>query len=310
MLSRRFLRIKALKALYSHACSHEQQLLRTQKNMLFSVQKSYELYPILMNLCVEVSKYSKIVVELNKKKFFKTEQDINPNMYLVNNRIVKMIAENEYLNKALEDSTFSWEDNDDIIKKIYTRMSNREYYKRYVQAEDSFENDKEFLKNFYRKEVEDFEPLYERIEEVSVYWYDDIEFITCKCLSNIFEIKENTGLRPYPVYQKDEDRDFVINLLAYSIKDMDKNIESIKGLLKNWEIERVALMDKLAISLAMTEINHFPLIPVNVILNEYIEVTKFYSTPNSGVFVNGILDKYISSLKSHDALNKTGKGLE
>ncbi|MEG1553595.1 MAG: transcription antitermination factor NusB [Rikenellaceae bacterium] len=309
MLSRRFLRIKALKALYGHVCSNEDKLMNTQKNMLFSIQKSYELYPILMNLSVEVCKYASMVVERNKNKHIKGDRDENPNMYFVNNRLIRQIADNELLNKALANSIFTWEDSDDIFKKIYNRVVKRDYYNRYISAPDSFENDKEFLINFYRKEIEDFEPLYDRLESCSVYWYDDIEFITSKCITTIVETDETKGITPFPAYQNDEDKIFVTNLLSYTISDMEKNIESIKGTLKNWEIERVTMMDRLILSMAMTEINHFPLIPTKVTLDEYIEITKHYSTQNSSTFVNGILDKYLSNLRESGELKKTGRGL-
>lgn len=309
MLSRRFLRIKALKALYGHVCSSETKLMNTQKNMLFGIQKSYELYPILMNLSVEVSKYANTVIERNKNKFVKEEQDINPNTFFVNNRIVRHIAENKQLSEGLDKSIFSWEDSEDIFKKIYNRMIKRDYYARYISAPDSFENDREFLINFYRKEIEDFEPLYEKLEECSIYWYDDIEFVTSKCITTIVEADPINGVKPFPAYQNDDDKLFVTNLLSYTISDMDANIENIKATLKNWEIERVTLMDRLILSMAMSEINHFPLIPTKVTLDEYIEITKHYSTQNSGTFVNGILDKYLSTLKEQGKLNKVGRGL-
>lgn len=309
MLSRRFLRIKALKALYGHVCSGEDKLMNTQKNMLFGIQKSYELYPILMNLSVEVCKYAHTVIERNKNKLVKSEEDMNPNTYFINNRLIRMIAENEQLSKGLEGSIFSWDDSDDIFKKIYNRMIKRDYYGRYIAAPDSFENDKEFLINFYRKEIEDFEPLYDRLEECSVYWYDDIEFVTSKCISTVVEADPIKGVKPFPAYQNEDDKVFVTNLLSYTISEMEANLESVKSTLKNWEIERVTMMDRLILSMAMSELRHFPLIPVKVTLDEYIEITKHYSTPNSSTFVNGILDKYISNLRESGTLNKTGRGL-
>ena len=309
MLSRRFLRIKALKAIYGHMCGTEESIISTQKRMLFGIEKSYDLYAVIMQLPVELSKYAHRVININLNKFITTEEDKNPNMYLVNNRLISEIGAEVSLTRRADDSGFSWEEHEDVLKKVYQRVINREYYKRYMANEDSFENDKTFLTTFFRKEIEDYEPIYDVLEEASVYWNDEIDFITVKCMSNIYEMEESKLFVPYGIYQKLEDKDFVKDLLFYTLSDMDKNMAAMKENLKNWDIERVTLMDRIIISMAMSEINHFTLIPVKATFDEYIEISKHYSTSNSNTFINGILDKYVTQLKAEDKLNKTGRGL-
>lgn len=307
MFSRRFLRIKVLKAVYGHMCGTETTVNATQKRMMFSIQKSYELYGVLMRLPVELAKYGRKAIEINRRKFTATEEDKNPNMYFVDNRLIAQIEAAPRFAELTDSAGFCWEEHEDILKKIYNRMRNREYYKRYVQAPDCYENDKNFLISFFRKEIEDFGPLYEILYEASVYWYDDIEYVAGKCVSDIAEAEEGKGIEVFNMFQKEDDRVFVNELLQYTLSDMDKNIEAIKGYIHNWEIERITLMDKIIICMAMTEINRFPKIPVRVTLDEYIELTKHYSTQNSNVFVNGILDKYVNLLKEEGRLNKTEK---
>ena len=307
MFSRRFLRIKVLKAVYGQMCGTESTVKATQKRMMFSIQKSYELYGVLMRLPVELAKYGRKAIEISRRKFTATEEEKNPNMFFVNNRLIAQIEAAPRFADLADSAGFSWEEHEDILKKIYNRMKNREYYKRYVQGPDGYENDKNFLITFFRKEIEDFGPLYEILYEASVYWYDDIEYVTGKCISDIAEADEAKGVEVFNMFQKEDDRTFVNRLLEYTIDDMDANIEAIKGYIHNWEIERITLMDKIIICMAMTEINRFPTIPVRVTLDEYIEITKHYSTSNSNVFVNGILDKYVNLLKDNGKLDKTEK---
>lgn len=294
MVSRRFLRIKALKALYAHMSSNSDSIIPAQKKMLFSVAKSYELYHIMLRLIVDVADYAGEMIEVNKTKLLATDEELNPNMRLTNNRLVAKIRNCEQLNSFLSKNGLEWSRDNELMKLLHTSMIESEYYKEYMKAEkDGWENDKKFVIDFYRNEIEDNEFLYSILEDMSIYWIDEIEFITSKVVNHLTKQRSSDPLAIYPLYQNDDDREFVKDLFVQSIIQYDDNVEIIRLYAQNWEVERITVMDRLIIIMAIVELEKFSSIPTNVTLDEYIEIAKHYSTRNSNVFINGILNKYI-----------------
>lgn len=294
MVSRRFLRIKALKALYAHMSSNSDSIIPAQKKMLFSVAKSYELYHIMLRLIVDVADYAGEMIEVNKTKLLATDEELNPNMRLTNNRLVAKIRNSEQLNSFLSKNGLEWSRDNELMKLLHTSMIESEYYKEYMKAEkDGWENDKKFVIDFYRNEIEDNEFLYSILEDMSIYWIDEIEFITSKVVNHLTKQRSSDPITIYPLYQNDDDREFVKDLFVQSIIQYDDNVEIIRLYAQNWEVERITVMDRLIIIMAIVELEKFSSIPTNVTLDEYIEIAKHYSTRNSNVFINGILNKYI-----------------
>ena len=294
MVSRRFLRIKALKSLYSNICSGEDGVISAQKKMLFSVNKSYELYHLMMELIVEVADYSSNKIDLAKKKQLATIEEINPNMKFVNNVVIAKIRDCESLNNFLSKNTLAWDRDNNLIGDLYTRLVNSQYYKEYMASEDnSFEADKKLVLDFYRNEIEDNDFLYSIVDDMSIYWIDEIEFITSKIINYLSKVRANNSIRIPELYQNDEDREFVKDLFGQSIIQYDEAFETISKYAKNWEADRVTVMDRLIITMAIVELEKFASIPTNVTFDEYIEISKHYSTRNSNIFINGILDKYV-----------------
>jgi transcription antitermination protein NusB len=311
MISRRLIRIKIVQVLYSHISSDDSTLLSTEKEYHLSIKKTYDLYHYFLFLLVKVADYANDRIDIARNKILATSEDINPNTRFVENAIIHMLRDSHSLTMYIRESKLSWADNPEIIKKLYQKITEADYYQRYMgNASNDFNSDKELLINIFTQEFEGWELLYQLLEEQSIFWNDDIEFVLGMILNTIEHFREN-GLEAklMPLYKNDEDRDFGTKLLRKSVLNYQEYRTLIDKHTKNWEIERIAAMDILIMVLAITEIMEFPSIPVKVTLNEYIDIARFYSTAKSNEFVNGILDKIVIDLQNENKIVKTGRGL-
>lgn len=311
MISRRLIRIKIVQVLYSYISSDDVSLQATEKEYHLSIKKTYDLYHYFLFLLVKVADYANDRIDLARNKILPTREDLNPNTRFVDNPIIHILRDSRILTNYIAENKLSWVDNPEIIKKLYQKITESEYYDRYMSdPQNNFAKDKEFITNVFTLEFEGWELLYQLLEEQSIFWNDDIEFVLGMILKTLENFKENRlEGRLMPLYKNDEDRDFGIKLLRKSVLDYSKYRELIDKHTKNWEIERIAAMDILIMVVAITEIMEFPSIPVKVTLNEYIDIARFYSTAKSNEFVNGILDKIVIELQSESKIIKTGRGL-
>ncbi len=310
MFSRRFLRIKALKSLYSHYTIKDESLIETRNKMIHSVNKSYDLYFMLINLIIEVQDHAAKVSEINRAKHLATEEDINPNLKFVSNKFVNLVRENQDVKDFCKKNSLCWGDNKELFKQLYNSMISREYFKKYMASDDcSFEADRDMVLKFYKKEIEDNDYLFSIIEDFSLYWIDEVEFVCSKVISTFVKWSEQEQ-EILTQFSDKIDEEYVRELIIYTISNFDKSIEIIKKYSKNWDSDRVTIMDKILISMAYSEFVDFPSIPINVSLDEYIEISKYYSTTNSSVYINGLLDKVLTELRREDKIVKVGRGLE
>ncbi len=176
--------------------------------------------------------------------------------------------------------------------------------------ENSYNDDKELVESFFADFLVNSDLLYQILEEHSIYWNDDIEFVLSMNIKTIQKAKEKfEDLNVFHLYKNDEDRDFARKLFSMVVENHEENSKLIESHIRNWDVDRIAKMDLLVLEMAVTEIMEFQSIPVKVSFNEYIELVKFYSTDRSNAFVNGILDKIINKLKSEGKVIKAGRGL-
>ena len=318
MLSRRHLRTKALQALYAYFISDSIDLVIGEKNMLKSIEKIYELIIYQLSFLQEIVKFAEIRLEEGKKKFYPTEDDLNPNTKFINNRFLKQLAENRDFIRKKNAYKINWRDESEMILKKYKETRSSDFYSNYMNSgKDSYEEDKLFCIKFFRDHISYFPSLVSFYEEKNIYWADDIDIantLTLKILKGINESDDEFQPLPtlYNVDGKldlDEDKKFLVQLFHKTILKGGEYENFIAEKTKNWEIDRIAVMDIILIKMALTEFLEFSSIPVKVTLNEYIELSKFYSTPKSRGFINGILDKMIADLKKQKKLVKTGRGL-
>ena len=310
MLSRRILRIKAMKALYAHLKSESTSMMVSEKNMLVSIDKTYSLYFQLLLLPVEVAHYVEQRIDIAKSKQLPTHEDLNPNTRFIDNSVIRVIANGDSVNDYATPRKLNWHQYPELIRTIYNQMVESAYYKEYMANEEqSFKEDVKFMEQFYRS-LEDCEMLDNVVEEMSVMWADDISYILSIVLRTLSSLRaSHTELKISPKFKNDDDLDFVKTLFEKSLINYNENQKYIEKFTSNWDVDRIVFMDNLIMGTAFTELVTFPEIPIKVSLDEYIEISKYYSTPGSSVFINGVLDKVVDSLKSEGRIQKSGRGL-
>jgi len=318
MLSRRHLRTKVLQILYSFILSDNQDIVAGEKQLLKSIDKLYELYIHQLSLLIDIADYARTRLEGGKKKYFPTEDDLNPSTRFINNKIIGILEANKDYRKYMAKYKISWADEQDMIRKIYLEIKDAGFFQKYLSNEVfDFEDEGDVLIKILKKIISRYELLEQYYEDESVFWsFEDFQTANMMAIKTIKQIKEKDGPgEPLPeIFKNDieidnEDRNFMLELFRKSILHHTEYKTLIAEKAKNWELDRIAIMDILLINMALTEFIDFPSIPVKVTLNEYIEISKYYSSAKSKVFINGILDKLMADLQSDNKINKLGRGL-
>jgi len=312
MISRRIIRTKVLQVLYAYYSSEERSINNTEKELFFCIHKTYDLYHYLLALVIEIADYAETRIELKRNKHQPTQEDLHPNIKFVSNLFIQQLRENRQLTAYLNQTKLSWVNHPELIKELYLIVTESEIYQEYVSSETrSFMDDRKFIEKIFNKIFLVSEELYEVLEEQSIYWNDDIEFVISVIIKTTKRFNETTdsGQHLMPLYKDEEDREFARDLLRKSVINHDELQALIKVHSSNWDVERIAFMDILMMQMAITEFLYFPSIPTKVTMNEYIELSKFYSTEKSRNFINGILDKTLKDLKKEGKINKAGRGL-
>ena len=310
MLSRRLLRVKVAKSLYAHLKSGSDNLKASEKNLVESIDKAYDLYFQMMSFVVEVAKYAESRIEWAKQKKLPTYEDLNPNRRFVDNAVIQLIANSDSVNDVLAARRLSWVTAPDAAKEVYGRLVEADFYKRYMSAPIvTFTDDRKFVEEFYAW-LEQDEALADIVNEMSLLWADDYGFALYLAIRTVQHHKRShTEVKVLPKFKSDDDLEFAKTLFIKSLVNYDDNQEIVDKYSKNWDVERVVFMDSLIISIAIVELKHFESIPVKVTLDEWIDIAKYYSSPTSSNFVNGVLDKIVADFTADGLINKSGRGL-
>ena len=317
MLNRRFLRIKVLQALYAYIESGEENVSNGIKHLLESIDKLYELFIWQLSFLVETRRYAENKITENKHKYIPTYEDLHPNMKYVENRLLNAIENNIDFRKRESALKIYWGDNSqDVVKNYYNTMKNAPEYKKYMADKtDNFLVDKKFIITMIANYFDDLDVLQDFYEDKSIYFCDDYHLVTSLLVDYFTKTKKFDPSTQLPsIYKTDTaepnaDEKFIQNLFRETISHNEEFGKLIADNTNNWEKERICLMDMIILKMALTEFVCFPFIPVKVTMNEYIEISKYFSTPKSKIFVNGILDKLAKKLTESGAINKSGLGL-
>ena len=314
MLNRRHLRIKVLQSLYAFFQSDDQDLGRVQKEMSQSIERIYDLYICLLLTFSELKFIGEERIEGNKKKMRPTEDEIHPNLKFVNNSIIELLEKNESLRTISEKRKVNWvgDVHREMFRKMYLQMRENEvYFSHMNNGIEGFEEDKAFAIGLFKADIANSPILYNYFEESSIHWMDDIDLACSMVLKTIKGFEKDGENEILPLYKdKEDETKFVNDLLEKTITFDKENEVLIDKYTKNWELDRIAKMDVILMKMAITELQIFDNIPTKVTLNEYIEISKFYSTPKSNGFINGVLDNVIATLEKEGKLKKVGRGLK
>ncbi len=306
------MRIKVVKALYAYFQAGEGGIKASRKNLRASIDRAYDLYFQMLWLIVEVRRYAEGRIELGRNKHLPTPEERNPNTKFIENELIRRIEESDAVVDYLKKKKLGWSNYPELIKEMYGILSASPYYKRYMEGgTGDLRQDIEVVRDFYSSTaVEDSELLEAVLEEQSVLWNDDLGFAIVMVVKTLERVREDQNDIPVlGQFKSEEDPVFADTLLVESVEHYEANLRVIQPFARNWDIERVALVDNLIMTTAMTELVSFSDIPVKVTLDEYIEIAKYYSTPGSNAFINGILDKVVEMLTAEGKIQKLGKGL-
>ena len=256
---------------------------------------------------VEVTRYASRRLDAARHKLAPTPEDLNPNTKFVDNRFIAQLEVNRQLNEFVNSQKKTWENEGEFIKSLCDQIMQSDIYKEYMASEvSSYEDDREVWRKLYKKVIFNNQALDEVLEDQSLYWNDDKEIVDTFVLKTIKRFAPENGDKQelLPEFKDDEDKDYARRLFRRTILNADYYRHLISEHSKNWDLKRVAAMDVVIMQVALAEILTFPNIPVNVSLNEYVEIAKLYSTPKSGGFINGTLDGIVNQLKKENKLTK------
>ena len=318
MLNRRILRIKAFKVLYSSVLAGNMSLADAESQLELSCEAARDLYIYMLGIISPLTKIAKDRIEAAKAKFNPTEEERNPNMKFAENGLAKLIDADEDFQKLFKKKKFDWSQYDLLLKKVMTSVASKDYFAEYMASPDtSLAEDCKLFTRIFEEEFVDSEELEMLLEDKSLYWNDDLAYSLTWCCKTLNGFAKGEGWSLLPLYQSEmikgegveSDKYFVRKLLQSSFAGYERYSAMVSESVTGWEKERLFSTDVVLIVMGLAEAASFPTIPVKVTMNEYVEISKFYGTPKSRAFVNGLLDKLIQQLVNEGQIKKEGKGL-
>ena len=318
MLNRRILRIKAFKVLYSSVLAGNMSLSQAEAQLELSCEATRDLYIYMLGIVSPLTKIARDRIEAAKAKFNPTEEEKNPNMKFAENALAALLDADEDFQKVFKKKKFDWSQYDILLKKVMTSVASKEYYAEYMASpERSLAEDCKLFTRIYEEEFVDFEELEKLLEDKSLYWNDDLAYSLTWCCKTLKNLAKGENWSLIPLYQSEmlqgegveSDKFFVRKLLQASFAGYERYSAMVAESVTGWEKERLFSTDVVLIAMGLAEAATFPTIPVKVTMNEYVEISKFYGTPKSRSFVNGLLDKLVQQLADEGQINKEGKGL-
>jgi len=313
MFNRRHIREKVMKALYAFFQSNNSEIAAGEKELFLSIDRVYDVYLYYLAILPELRHFAIQLSEERKNKRLPTEEDLNPLMNFANNRLIEMIDSDDTLSGKLNKSKISWNSEQELIKKLYYSFMEEDWFRKYqLKAEPTFEDDRDIIFDIIEQRIFPSEAILQLFEEKSIYWLDDIEVMQAGVIKTLKSMKEEqpSSFKLQVLHKEaEEDRKFASDLFRKTVLHSDDFQKEIASRTQNWEIDRIAKMDVILMKMALCELTQFVSIPVKVTLDEYIEMSKDYSSPQSKTFINGILDKVVADFKREDKIRKAGRGL-
>jgi len=313
MLNRRHLRVKVLQSLYAYHQTGGGDLKLHEKNLLQSIDKVYEMYIWMLSLISEVVNYAETDAIERANKHLPTADDLNASVKLLSNRFDVSLKKNKDFIAGVKKYKIAWDFEPELVKTLFTSLKKSEDYNGYIKKTgDTIQTDKDIIKFIFKKVILKSSLAEQVFEDKFIYWpvdKDVLQALIAKTFKNFAYDNPDQNKLAEVTGNWEEDREFIVNLFEDSIR-YDKDYQVlITGKTQNWEPDRIAMMDTLLMKMAIAEFVNFTSIPVKVTINEYLEISKEFSTPKSNSFINGILDKILFDLKAENKVKKIGRGL-
>ena len=307
MINRQLIRLKVVQLVYAYYGNKGRTLETAEKEFLFSLSKTYELYQSLLLLMVNITHIATRIVEVKQSRARRLHQSEDIPTKFIQNRFIAQLRDNEQLRAFQDKQTIVWSDYDTLLRKIYLQIIEQDFYKAYLKKKTNlYDEDRELWRKIYRTLLCDNEELDEVFEDNGIYWNDDKAIVDTFVLKTIRYFDERKGsLNPIlPQFKDSEDQVFAVNLFRTAIRNQDYFRQLIAAQTLNWELERIATMDLIIMQIALAEITSYEHIPLSISINEYVEIAKMYSTPRSGSYINGMLDTIAKRLIAENKIAK------
>ena len=313
MLNRRILRIKVFKVLYGSVLAGGGTLAEAEAGLDASCEATRDLYVFMLGIVPPLTRVARERLESARKKFNPTEEERNPNMKFADNALAVLLDEDPDFAKAFSKRKFSWEQYDLFLKKIYSSIVQKDYYRKYMESgTSSLAEDCRLFTRIFEEEFTDSVELEQILEDMSIWWNDDLAYSLTYCCRTLETLARGGRWELPPLYQSDmkkdakmeSDRLFAHRLLQNAFAGRQRYSEMISGAVSNWDQDRIVSTDMALIITGLAEAENFPTIPVRVTINEYVEISKYYGTPKSSIFVNGLLDRLIQKLADDGRIRK------
>lgn len=298
MLNRRILRIKAFKELFAIEMSQGCSLAMAQKELDASLESTRDLYLFMLAGIAPLTAVAQDRINQLSKKINKTEEEKNPNLKFVNNSLAPLLSQDPDFQKIIKKKGLDkWGAFDLILRKVYASIQTKDYFKEYMSAPgSSLKEDCKLFCRIFEEEFVDREDFETALEDMNLYWNDDLAYSLTCCCKTLEQLGKGAAWSLPKLYlsdtsrNMDDDNAFVHKLLQEAFMNYEKYYEAVSTAVPNWDSDRLVGTDIAIIITALAEIVYFPEIPLKVSINEYVEISKYYGTPKSSVFVNGILD--------------------
>ena len=313
MLTRRHIRVKVLQSIYAYNQSEVKNLEKQEKFLLYNMEQMQDLYLLMLQLFIALRDQAENYMITSQKKYLATDLEKNPSRLFIDNQVIELLKTNEDFEDIIKKRKLNyWENDFEYVTILFNDLKEKDWYLKFLsKKETSFSEDKDFLIRIFKEVIAPNEKLYEYLEDKRLTWLDDFPLVNTlilKMLQKISEKNVDTILIP-EVYKNKEDRAYALQLLQEVIVNDENLTTIIDNKTPNWDKERIAELDMIILKMGISEFLKFPSIPVRATINEYLEVSKEYSTPKSSLFINGILDKMVKEFTAEDKLNKIGRGL-
>jgi len=301
-----------MQSIYALIQSESDDLVKEEKFLKESITSIYDLYILMLSLLCEVRNLAEGHLEIAKKKYLATSDDINPSRKFIDNQILQRLNNNNSIKAYLKErKLLNWKEDNEYVRVILDAIKKSKIYEDYVNSENenSLKADLIFVCDIYKSVIAPNDKLFDYFESQKLSWVDDIPFVNTLLLKNIKKINADTIFNRNKLYRDQDDEDFVTNLFRKTASHHLEFNEDIDQKTPNWDTERIAEVDFILMKMALIEFVYFPSIPTRVTINEYIEIAKDYSTSKSSFFINGVLDKLLKEYTSSDRIQKIGRGL-
>ena len=303
MLNRRILRIKAFKVVYCYAENHGMTLKEAESLLDVSCAATRDLYLFLLAMTGPLTEEARSRIEAARAKFNPTEEELHPNLKFVHNRIAPLLMQDPDFSKLITKKKFAWDQYDVLLRRLYEHVRGRKYFQEYLSSsEDSLGEDARLWCHIYERELEDNSGLAEILEDLSIHWNDDLGYALGWCIRTMRTLGQGGRWQLPPLYQSElpggeameNDHQFVVRLLRTAYTNYDDFCTRVAELTPGWTRDRLCATDLCLIACGMAEAKMAPQVSPRIIINEDVEISKYYSTPESSAFVNGLLDRLIN----------------